>query len=136
MDQLPPPAPPSDSLARVVGFYAWRDLLRRGPGLPVDVLIHLVELTKEYVPRNDDMIAETEWHIEHVLKLAREAVNRERVARGLFPVLFYVATDTLVIHLYRETADGPDLACETTTPNAICSCGRYVIEQVAPHQTV
>lgn len=128
---------------RLIGYYAWRDALRRGPGLPVALLWELAQRTKDLVPTLPDALAEMEWHIEHVLALARKVVNDLRREHGLPPVIFFTATDTLATHVYQTSAEGPLLGCETALPGpqadpdafapAICTCGRYVLERVSPH---
>lgn len=134
-----PSLPSSASLDRAaLQHYVWKDVLRRGPGLPSGLLVELAQNTAPEVPPYLEPLAALEWHIEHVLRLARERVNFERRQRGEFPVLYHVATDTIVTHLYRELIPGSEhagdeQACETTLPNAVCSCGRYLIELVAPH---
>lgn len=127
-----------ESDLEVIRFYAWRDLLRRGPGLPPTLLIELANQTAAEIPSTLDGVAALEWHAERILRLARIQVNRARQDQGLFPVLYHTANDTQVHHLYTELIPGSEYAgdeqlCETPTPALICSCGRYVVEMVAPH---
>lgn len=127
---------PTES-GQIIAHYAWKDLLRRGPGLPVELLIALANRTQAEIPLSLTGVARMEWHIERVLGLAREAVNQDRRARGEFPILYHTAGDAWVTHLYRDLKAGAEEgdweACETPTPALICACGRYLVELVAPH---
>jgi hypothetical protein len=127
------PVPPSpeqrlhDQDEKLIAHFAWKDVLRRAPGIPTAVLWEIAQGTKEMVPHLGDPIASLEWHITKVIDLARQVVNKARVDNGLFPVLYYTALDSVAAHLYRD-ADGREVECETLLPAAVCECGRHVLE--------
>jgi hypothetical protein len=120
---------------RLIMHYVWKDLIRRGPGLPVEVLHTAADETAAQVPSLGDPLASMEWHIEKILAVSRRKWNAARQLVGLLPVLYHAVGDTVVTHVYydRDERGRRQLyGCETSLPSLMCRCGRNFIEEAPP----
>lgn len=137
------PDPNRERDARLLTYYVWKDIARRAPGIPTALLYEIAMRTASDVPDLGDPVAGMEWHINHVIALARAALDSQRRAAvdglglGLVrdmkragagpPTISYRDGQGAVTHYWGD----PPVVCNTaiTSEVIVCACGRFLIER-------
>ena len=133
-------APADTALGRymlLARHYLWKDIRARAAPwqIPEGLLAELARRTAQTVPALGDPIVEVEWHIEHILTLAREYLHAgQRQSTEALVALCLAARQPAMTYLLgakwiEHRAPDSNVGCRSALPAAVCGCGKYLLIQ-------